>query len=306
VRFFSSVPLIAEPLRRKSQTFRPSSGPRRSKLLAEPTNPQPTHIYNKNETPRLQQVLEMPSVVPHAFLAPPCVAYTHKNEHLAGLRSCNSYTTAVLYGFSFKGFVTIRADGFETSIFCANRLREFRGMCSGLDRVLSNYSSMRTRPFSSAFLLYRNEPVSRNPITILWIVLSKTVTSWFTPESSSYFFRNITLRIGVAKHSLLQCVSRTCRLDTGNSTTEWLTVYHTGQVKATWVLESTTRKPVTHNKLASRQLFRTSLERSEKNLTLYVCEHFTSRVLGFHLKIRHSHVTLLKHIKHILILRREQ
>jgi len=65
---------------------------------------------------RLQQMLEMISIVQHAFQARPPEKFTLNNSHVVG---CSPCTTVALNGFSFRGSLASHAYGLETRAFCA-------------------------------------------------------------------------------------------------------------------------------------------------------------------------------------------
>jgi hypothetical protein len=80
---------------------------------------------------------------------------------LAGSHGFKSCTMVIANGFTFKSFVAVHADNFETLVSCSRHLRDFWAICSNLALILSNFSSVSTWSFNAGFLS-KNNPAFLN------------------------------------------------------------------------------------------------------------------------------------------------
>jgi hypothetical protein len=97
-----------------------------------------------------------------------------KSSLLARSCGCNWCFTVFLNCFYFRSFVAIRADDFETPISCARRPRDFRGVCSSLAPISSNFSDHSGFRFG---LLSSNEALCFD-YNSMNISLCGTITFW--------------------------------------------------------------------------------------------------------------------------------
>jgi hypothetical protein len=108
-------------------------------------------------------MLEIISIIQHAFQARPPEKFILNNSHVVGSSyGCSPCTTVALNGFSFRGSVASHAYDLETRDFCA-RCQGFLSLCSSLAQTKPNLSSV-TLSFTSDFMA-SNEPSSLNLFT---------------------------------------------------------------------------------------------------------------------------------------------